>query len=71
VYAIADGSDRITDFADGVDKIGLSAGLTFDQLSITGVGADALIRVAGTGELLAVLTGVPDFAITAGDFVLV
>ncbi len=71
VYAIGDGSDRITDFTDGVDKIGLSAGLTFDQLSITGVGADTLIRVAGTGELLAVLAGVPDFALTAGDFVLV
>lgn len=71
VYAIGDGPDRITDFTDGVDRIGLSAGLTFNQLSITGVGADTLIRLASTGELLTVLTGVPDFAINAGDFTLV
>jgi serralysin len=71
VFAEGDGADTITDYSDGIDRIGLSAGLTFDQLSITGVGADTLIRVASTGELLGILTGVPDFTINAGDFTLV
>ncbi len=71
VFAAGDGADRITDYSDGIDRIGLSAGLTFDQLSITGAGADTLISIRTTGELLGILTGVPDFAITAGDFTLV
>jgi len=66
-------ADIITDFTDGQDRIGLSAGLRFDRLSITpGTNPnDTFIRVASTGEYLAILAGVPSFAIANADFTLV
>ncbi|MFB2969341.1 M10 family metallopeptidase [Aerosakkonema sp. BLCC-F183] len=66
-------TDVITDFTDGEDSIGLSAGLRFDRLRITpGTNPnDTIIQVASSGEYLAVLTGVPSFAITNADFTFV
>ncbi|MCL1471968.1 M10 family metallopeptidase C-terminal domain-containing protein [Argonema antarcticum] len=65
-------ADIITDFTDGQDLIGLSAGLRFDRITITpGTNPnDTFIRVASTGEYLAILAGVPSFAISNGDFTL-
>ncbi|MBD1939041.1 putative Ig domain-containing protein [Microcoleus sp. FACHB-68] len=61
------GSDTITDFTDGEDLLGLSAGLTFENLTIT-AGNNAALISAGD-ELLASLSGVQDGFINVNDFV--
>ncbi len=75
-YARGDGgttqatADTITDFKDGEDLIALGAGLTFEDLQIQVVGADSLIRIADTGEILATLIGIAPSALTSADFTL-
>jgi hypothetical protein len=75
VLAVNAGSDTITDFKDGDDRIGLSGGLLFEQLTITqGTdtnSVDTLIRFTSSNELLATLTGVTASTITTADFVTV
>jgi alkaline phosphatase len=56
VLALGEGTDTITDFELGIDKLALTAGLTFEQLSITASGSNALISVGD--ERLAILNGV-------------
>lgn len=74
VYAPGDGgmtqamADIITDFTVGEDIIALAAGLRFQDLQIEAVGADSLIRIAATGEILATLIGVEPLALTSADF---
>lgn len=72
VLAAGAGTDTILDFVDGTDKIGLSGGLTFGQLTIAqGVGTqinDTLIRLTSTSEVLAVVTGLNSTALTSADF---
>ncbi|MCP2728066.1 VCBS domain-containing protein [Limnofasciculus baicalensis] len=58
-----DGSDTITDFTKGQDKIGLYSGLSFGQLSFTSN------QILVTGEILATLTGVNTTTLTAANFV--
>ncbi|MEG3972659.1 cadherin-like domain-containing protein [Microcoleus sp. T2B6] len=65
VFAALEGTDTITDFKLGNDKIGLTGGLTFGQLSFSG----SEIRL-GT-EVLAVLTGVNTNTLTASNFLAV
>ncbi len=65
-FISGDGSDIITDFADGSDKIGL-VGLRFSQLTISASGSNTAI-LSGT-TTLATLTGVSSNLITAADFV--
>jgi hypothetical protein len=60
-----DGNDRIADFQDGVDTIGLIGGLTFAQLQIIGVGSDTQIKATG---LTITLQGVNVSAIDSSDF---
>ncbi|MFB2894732.1 CAP domain-containing protein [Aerosakkonemataceae cyanobacterium BLCC-F50] len=64
------GTDVITDFADGIDFLGLSGGLSFANLSITqGTGSDAAnTLISSNGQLLAVLQGVQSTSITQADF---
>ncbi len=70
---MGEGTDTITDFKDGEDRLALSAGLSFGQLTITqGTGTnvnDTLIGQTGSNQLLAILSGVQLSTITAGDFV--
>jgi Ca2+-binding RTX toxin-like protein len=61
-------TDTIADFESGVDAIALFGSLTFGQLEITQSDNDTLISVAGTGEVLATLTGVQANVLTAADF---
>ncbi|KKD36899.1 hypothetical protein WN50_17270 [Limnoraphis robusta CS-951] len=59
VFGSGDGTDLITDFDVTEDFIGLVEGeLTFEELSITNSDAGAMISVSGSGETLAVLSGV-------------
>ncbi|MEG4858743.1 SdrD B-like domain-containing protein [Microcoleus sp. K1-B6] len=64
------GSETILDFQYGLDSIGLMGGLDFSQLSIVAENSSTLIRVTGSGQLLATLSNVPASVITATDFAL-
>ena len=62
------GRDIIRDFKDGVDSLGLSDGLSFEDLDIVGRGNSTLIRYDNT--TLASLSHVNAHTIGAEDFVL-
>jgi Ca2+-binding RTX toxin-like protein len=70
VLAQGQGKDTVTDFQDGQDLIGLSGGLTYGNLSITQVTSGTQIAINGTGEILAVLTGINISQIATDDFIL-
>ncbi|MBD2464075.1 hypothetical protein H6G89_24030 [Oscillatoria sp. FACHB-1407] len=63
-----DGRDTIQDFRDRQDRLALSGGLRFQNLTVRQVGRNTLIS-AGS-EALAFLKGVRAAQITAADFVL-
>jgi Ca2+-binding RTX toxin-like protein len=65
VFADGEGIDTINDFELGTDKIGLTEGLTFGNLSFAG--NEILIG----SNVLAVLTGVNTNTLTASNFVTV
>jgi Ca2+-binding RTX toxin-like protein len=65
VLAAGEGTDKIYDFAVGNDRIGLTGGLTFNQLSLSKTGKHMLISVAD--ETLAMLRGVT--TLSSSDFV--
>ena len=61
----------IRDFTDGIDRLGLTPGIAFEDLTITNnsSGTAALIRDRSNGnELLATVRGVEATAITSDDF---
>ncbi|WP_413162519.1 cadherin domain-containing protein [Capilliphycus salinus ALCB114379] len=60
----------ITDFADSVDKIALTGGLTFDQLEITSDNGSTLIKLADSQAELATLLGIDSNLITSDDFLI-
>jgi Tol biopolymer transport system component len=63
------GVDTISDFTNSQDTIQLINGLTFGQLSISPGTNATLIRQAGSGEVLASLTGVAPNLIGSEDFI--
>jgi Ca2+-binding RTX toxin-like protein len=63
------GSDVISDFRKGEDLLSLTGGLTFAQLSISQGNGGTLIRIASSGEVLAILNGVQTSAIVQSDFI--
>jgi len=65
------GSDVITDFTQGEDVLILTRGLTVDRLSIIQDNSATLIKIANTGELLAMLTGIQASAIGQQDFTII
>jgi hypothetical protein len=73
VLGTSAGTDTISDFKDGDDRLQLSNNLTFEQLNIAqGTGANSsntLISLTSNNELLATLTGVQSSNITSADFV--
>jgi Ca2+-binding RTX toxin-like protein len=62
VLAAGDGTDTFTDFVVGSDLIGLTDGLTFDELSFSGS------NILKGSEVLALLTGVDTTKLTADNF---
>ncbi len=62
------GSHIITDFTQGEDLIGLTSGLSFEKLSISGSNNETLITVTDSNQLLAKLKGVTPGILTASDF---
>ena len=65
VFADGEGIDTINDFELGTDKIGLTEGLTFGNLSFSGN------EILMGSDVLAVLTGVNTTTLTALNFVTV
>jgi Ca2+-binding RTX toxin-like protein len=63
------GVDTVSDFGNGQDTIQLINGLTFGQLSISSGTNGTLITLAGSGEVLASLTGVDPNLIGSEDFI--
>ena len=71
VIAVGNGSDIVQDFQDGFDKMGLSGGLLFSQLTILGSGTNTLIRNTSSGQTLATLQNVSSTLITNLDFLVI
>jgi Ca2+-binding RTX toxin-like protein len=69
VLQINKGVDRIDNFQVGQTTLGLSGGLTFENLAIAQTGNDTLIKFANTGEDLARLNGVQASSIGSSSFV--
>jgi hypothetical protein len=65
VFAAGEGIDTISDFQLGTDKIGLTGGLTFGNLSFSGN------QILMGSDVLAVLTGVNTNTLTASNFLTV
>ena len=61
------GRDIFRDFKDGRDRLGLSSGLSLDDLTIVAQGQNTLIRAGGNA--LAIVRGVRAERITKADFV--
>jgi len=61
------GIDTVINFEVGVDKFVLTGGLSFQQLQFSATPDGTLLRVAGTGQVLANLVGV-NGAIGSSDF---
>ncbi|MBS9393652.1 MAG: hypothetical protein HEQ29_11050 [Dolichospermum sp. LBC05a] len=71
VIAVGNGSDIVQDFQDGFDKMGLSGGLLFSQLTILGSGTNTLIKNTSSGETFATLQNVSSTLITNLDFLVI
>ena len=77
VFVIQSGTtpnrDIIVDYTDDTDKIGLSGGLTFSDLTIQDSSGDTLIIESSSGNTLAVLSGVDPLVTTidSNDFITV
>jgi VCBS repeat-containing protein len=71
ILRVGEGSDTIFDFNPGEDILGLEGGLSFDQLNLMGMGSTTLIRMNGSGEVLALLIGVQATQISVADFVVI
>jgi len=69
VLQINKGVDRIYNFQVGQTTLGLSGGLTFENLAIAQSGNDTLIKFANTGEDLARLNWVEASSIGSSSFV--
>ena len=67
ILAVGEGTDTITDFGDGPDVIGLTGGLTFNDLSFSGND----IIVTASNEILAILNDVDTNTLSSSNFTLV
>ncbi|MEG4529122.1 calcium-binding protein [Microcoleus sp. D2_18a_D3] len=63
------GTDTFVDFQKGEDLIGLSRGLSFNQLRVTPGDFITTIEIASNGEVLASIPGIPSSPLTASDFI--
>ncbi|MEG4938940.1 calcium-binding protein [Microcoleus sp. F4-D5] len=63
------GTDTLIDFQKGQDLIGLSRGLSFNQLRVTPGDFITTIEIASNGEVLASIPGLSSSPLTASDFI--
>jgi serralysin len=69
VLGTSAGIDTVLDFQKGQDVIGLTRGLTFNQVIINQGDLSTQIAIARTGEVLASLPGILSSPLTATDFI--
>lgn len=69
VLGLDSGRERVQDFEDGIDRIGLAGGLTFGDLTIGAQGENTVIRLTTNQQILATLAGVSSSLISGADFV--
>jgi serralysin len=65
------GTDTLIDFKQGEDLIGLTKGLTFNQVRVNSIEISSQIEVASTGEVLASFIGPQTNPLTARDFIVI
>ncbi|MGK7903832.1 MAG: hypothetical protein AB4352_20990 [Hormoscilla sp.] len=58
VLEVGKGRDTIRDYQIGEDRLGLSEGLTIEQLGVSVEGGDTLIKLLDTNQILAILDNV-------------
>ncbi len=71
VLASDNGFDTINNFQLGQTTLGLSGGLTFENLAIAQQGNDTLVEIANGGENLARLVGIQASSINSSSFAIV
>ena len=69
VLAAGAGTDTFIDFQKGQDLIGLSRGLSFNQLRVSQGDFSTTIEIASNGEVLANILGLSRSPLTASDFI--
>jgi len=69
VLAAGASTDTFIDFQKGQDLIGLSRGLSFNQLRVTQGDFSTTIEIASNGEVLANIPGFLTSQLTASDFI--
>jgi Ca2+-binding RTX toxin-like protein len=69
VLAAGAGTDTFIDFQKGQDLIGLSRGLSFNQVRVTQGDFSTTIEIASNGEVLASIPGFSRSPLTASDFI--
>ena len=69
VLAAGAGTDTFIDFQKGQDFIGLSRGLSFNQLRVTQGDFSTTIEIVSNGEVLANILSVSTSPLTASDFI--
>ena len=67
ILGAGNGSNTILNFEVGIDKLVLTDGLSFEQLQFTPTLNGTLLRIAGTGQVLANFVGA-NGAIGSSDF---
>jgi len=63
------GTDTIIGFQNGQDLIGLTNGLSFNQLTVTQGEIATTIEIASTGEVIASIPGLSSSPLTASNFI--
>jgi Ca2+-binding RTX toxin-like protein len=71
VLAAGANTDTFVDFQKGQDLIGLSRGLSFNQLRVSQGDFSTTIEIASNGEVLANILGFSGSPLTATDFILI
>jgi serralysin len=69
VLAAGAGTDTLLDFQQGQDSIGLTRGLSFNQLRVNQAEISTTIEIASSGEVLASFFGILNSPLTARDFI--
>lgn len=69
VLGVGAGTDTLVDFQKGQDLMGLSGGLTFNQLRVTEGDFSTTIEIARNGQLLASIPSILSSPLTATDFI--
>lgn len=62
-------ADFIVDFQIGVDRIGLTGGLTAQNLLVQNVAGNTVIRINPSGQILGIVANTPPTAFSVNDFV--